>query len=141
MSAASEPRISDDLLRSAFLSAVLLTRSVGSAEAALLNAIQSWNPQEPADEAFRQEVVLASIRTDAEEYSESGHATLEFLPAELRELIELPARPRRCFVLRFLLGWPRDVCCAVLGMTSQDVDLYTDEAICSIALGAGSYVS
>ena len=125
-------------LNGAFLAARLLTGSIGQAETAVQEAIESWDPDEDAEEALFQQVLKAAVRFPAEfavsnwgisNWREAGSP----LPAELQAVLRLSPRFRQCFVLRILLGQPPEVCARLLGLSEERVDEYTCAGLKSLA--------
>jgi hypothetical protein len=91
-------------------------------------------------EALFQRTVAASIaakipaqRAEEQEYGFS------MLPLELRRVARLSPDHRRCFVLRVLMGLPREVCARMLQTEIQRID----ELVClsAQALASGRAIS
>ena len=110
----------------AFLTALLLTGSAQRAEAAILEGNISVDlDQMSSEEALIQRAVDAAIEPHselAEEPREPLERASAALPFELRRVLDLPPALRHCFVLRFLVGLPREVCARLLRLEICHVD-------------------
>jgi hypothetical protein len=109
------------VLNKAFLTAVLLSGSVASAEAAVLASIRLLDDRESLLETAMIEAIAASTDGD-----ESARA---LLPVELRRVLDLPMLNRHCYVLRVLVGLRRAGCARILRLEAVRVD----EVICAAA--------
>ena len=112
-------------LNRAFLAAYLLAGNPRSAESALMEAIDSWDPDEDTEEGLFQRVLSAAVRTPMEPLSELPGS----LPMELQALFRLPQELRRAFVLRFLVGLPVPACSRLLRLSCREVDERTCAAL------------
>jgi hypothetical protein len=99
----------------AFVTAVLLSGSMKRAEAAMLDGIASSGD---GDELVGHTVTALLQRDGAGETTDAPAS----LPEELRNVLRLPADLRRCFVLRVLMGWPRERCAELLRREAGEVD-------------------
>ena len=115
------------LTNRALVAAHLLTGSPEQAEQAVLEGIDSWNPDEEPEEALFDRVVEAAVRPSVQQIPSA--ADDQHLPRELRPILKLAPQPRSCFVLRILLGLPSKVCGRLLGLDSDRADEYTIEAL------------
>jgi DNA-directed RNA polymerase specialized sigma24 family protein len=108
-----------------FLTALLLTGSAERAEAAILHAHGVLSHDNASGEALLRGVVHAAIEPRSEAANqlpeELGRAS-SMLPFELRRVLHLPQALRHCFVLRFLVGLPREVCARLLHLEIRQVD-------------------
>jgi len=120
------------LIDRAFLTAHLLTGSLQVAERAALEAIDSWNPDQEPEEVVFNHVVEAAARTIPENPPDSD-ASGAHVPDELKKVLGLAPWLRRCFVLRILVGLPRQVCARLLRLSSEQVDEYTCAALQCLA--------
>jgi DNA-directed RNA polymerase specialized sigma24 family protein len=100
----------------AFLTAHLLTASIPVAEDITLRAIDSWNPREESQELLLENVVTAALRARVRGAADTGRSD------RLNAVLLLSPRLRRCFVLRFLVGWSTDACARMLRTSRKRVD-------------------
>lgn len=128
--------ITNDGLGRAFRTALLLTASAERAEAAVLEAIATMDPLEFSDEALLREAMAASITSRFPEagVEEQEHGS-SLLPLALRGILRLPRDLRQCFVLRVLVGLPREVCALILQTaTRQRIDELVWNAVQALAV-------
>jgi len=97
----------------AFRTALLLTGSMKSAEAAVIHGISACEELSP--HGLLTEAVRSAVRIQAS--SANGPYEVECLPPELRRLFMLQPLPRRCFVLRILMNLSPEVCAELLGVS------------------------
>ena len=119
----------------AFLAAHLLTASAQQAENAVMEAIDSWDPDDASEEALYQQVLHIALRREGEHLPPlpgERDADAGFLPSELRAVTRLSPRLRRCYVLRILAGLSRQACARMLHLDCRRVDLYTNAALKSM---------
>jgi len=115
----------------AFLAAHLLTGGSEQAECVIMGAIASWGPEQSEDELFEQ-VLRAAVRNPVEdEQLLANQADLPgaSLPSELQAVLRLAPQLRQCYVLRVLVGLPRQACAALLRLSLQRIDQYTCAAL------------
>jgi hypothetical protein len=113
-----------------FLTAVLLTGNVQRAEAAVLESIGSMDLDQTAASAIR-----------ADQFPGRSHRVAPLLPAELKRVLQLAPDLRRYFVLRMLIGMPRERCAALLKVDSVQVDQGTRMAMTELArIAESNYV-
>jgi hypothetical protein len=95
-----------EALNEAFKTAVLLTGSVGQAEAALLQAIGQVRPEHLSQRTFLLACITAAIapRRELQPSAFEIADASSILPQELARILLLPPDLRRSFVLRFLVG-------------------------------------
>lgn len=121
----------------AFLTAHLLTGSIQRAEGAVLEAIDSFDPDRDSEDRLFSSALHASVYLHAEDGLGSGCNRPEevgfFLPAELHAVLKLSPQARRCFVLRVLHGLPVQACARLLDLNVRKVDGYTCAALQSLA--------
>lgn len=110
----------------AFVTAYLLTGSAGASEAAVEEAIQSWESCSDGPGLLRQ-TASAALRRSSRNLGDLS------MPAPLSRLMHLPVSIRRCFVLRCLLGLPPNVTGRLLSLSKGDVDRNTSTAMQSLA--------
>ena len=115
----------------AFLTAHLLTGRRELAEAAIQEAIDSWDPEDEGLEMLSERVLRAALRESGEdpEIVTSEPA----LPDELEAVLQLSPRFRQCIVLRVMLGRSRDACAGLLGLAPERVDDDTCAALQCLA--------
>jgi hypothetical protein len=115
--------VTEEDLAKSFITALFLVGNVREAEAAVCNAIDSMDPDQPSVESLIRLTVVAATRS-AEVESGVGDYSLAIplLPLELRRLMSLAAGLRRCFVLRMLLAVPRVECARLLRISVSQVD-------------------
>jgi hypothetical protein len=109
----------------AFLTALLLTGSVERAEAAILEGNTKMDLDNASEEALFREAVNAAIKPQSEtskQPPEELERASSMLPFELRRVLHLPPALRHCFVLRFLVGLPREACARLLHLEIRQVD-------------------
>jgi len=115
----------------AFITALLLTASAERAEAAVLKRARANPDAAPGDELLRG-VVAAALETQPETPEptpEQVERASSILPSELRRVLHLPTNLRHCFVLRMLMGLPREVCARLLRLDAGQIDERTCTAM------------
>jgi hypothetical protein len=109
----------------AFVTALLLTASAERAEAAVLGSNTVTNPDNASAEGLFRGAVNAAIELQSKtswQSPEELERASSMLPFELRGVLHLPPDLRHCFVLRFLVGLPREVCARWLRLEVRQVD-------------------
>jgi hypothetical protein len=117
-------------LTQAIVTAYLITGSTGRSEAAVMEAIERWEPNKGVKS------LLELVAGLAVKY-EGGPRDEWPLRGELQNVVQLPRNARRSFVLRILLGVPREVCTKLLDLNTDEVDHQTCEAL--VALGTRGF--
>jgi len=117
----------------AFLAAHLLTGSLEQAESAVLGAIASWAPGGSEDELL-EHVLHAAVRRGGSGQSSASDAPEAALPAALQAVLRLAILPRHCYVLRVLVGLPRQVCASLLRLSFERLDYFTCTALKGLPL-------
>jgi hypothetical protein len=120
-----EPQDLHLMVGKAFLTALLLTGSVERAEAAILEGNQQISLDHTFGEALFREAVNAAIELKnniSKHPPEELERASSMLPFELRCVLHLPPALRHCFVLRFLVGLPREACARLLYLKIRQVD-------------------
>jgi len=124
-SAHARPRGLGRTVDRVFITAILLTASAERAEAAILESTRANDLDSMSDEALVREAVNAAINAQGE-ISAPTLRDLErassMLPFELRRVLHLKQPLRHCFVLRFLVGLPRESCARLLHLDMSQVD-------------------
>jgi len=117
-------------LTQAIVTAYLITGSTGQSEAAVMAAIEQWEPNKGVKS------LLELVAGLAVKY-EGGQRDEWPLRGELQNVVRLPLNARRSFVLRILLGVPREVCTKLLHLNTDEVDYQTCAAL--VALGGPEF--
>jgi hypothetical protein len=117
-------------LTQAIVTAYLITGSTGRSEAAVMAAIEHWEPNKGVKS------LLELVAGLAVKY-EGGPRDEWPLRGELQNVVQLPRNARRSFVLRILLGVPREVCTKLLDLNTDEVDHQTCAAL--VALGTQDF--
>ena len=117
-------------LTQAIVTAYLITGSTGQSEAAVMAAIEQWEPNKGVKSLL--ELVAGLAVKD-----EGGQRDEWPLRGELQNVVRLPWNARRSFVLRILLGVPREVCTKLLHLNTDEVDYQTCAAL--VALGGPEF--
>jgi DNA-directed RNA polymerase specialized sigma24 family protein len=110
----------------AFRAAHLLTGGEEQAEIAVARALDSWDPDDNDEQGLFELALTAALHGHVPSLQEPAGSRL---PVELRAVLRLPWELRRCFVLRTLVGWPREMCARLLDLSIQQVDDYTSAAL------------
>jgi DNA-directed RNA polymerase specialized sigma24 family protein len=113
-----------NLVGKAFLTTLLLTGSAERAEAAILEGNRVTDLENAPGEALLRGAVNAAIEPPGEtsEQPQDLQRASSMLPFELRRVLHLPQALRHCFVLRVLVGLPREVCARLLHLEIRQVD-------------------
>jgi hypothetical protein len=108
----------------ALVTALLLTGDVERAEAAVLKSIGSMSFGDVAgDELIRGAVNAAMELEEVPGRSQRNpQPALSMLPFELQGVLHLPHFLRQCFVVRTLIGLPREACARLLHLDVHQVD-------------------
>ena len=109
----------------AYITALLLTASAKRAEAALLAATRAAIFDSAPGEVLIRGAVNAAVEPPSEtseQLPEDLEHASSMLPFELRRVLHLSQALRQCFVLRFLVGLPREVCARLLHLEIRQVD-------------------
>jgi DNA-directed RNA polymerase specialized sigma24 family protein len=113
----------------AFRTAHLLTASTQQAESAVLEAIDSFDPDVDTGETLFQNAILGAVQCP----SSQSQSTESFEPPELQAVLSLSENLRRCFVLRVLVGLSRRSCARLLRLNAGTVNDYTCAALQRLA--------
>jgi DNA-directed RNA polymerase specialized sigma24 family protein len=118
--------VTSESLWTTFVTAVLLTGSLKRAETAMIEGIRLLDVEvDPIEELHRTTVSAAIDPHDRPQAPEEiAQASLR-LPVELQRVLRLPLDLRRSFVLRLLVGLPRESCARLLGLDTGDIDRAT----------------
>ena len=124
-----------DSLNKCFLTAHLITGSSIQAEKAVMEAIDHWDPDE-GDKSRLFRLTLESALKSMIAVSRPGsdeECSADFLPDEMRRVLELPPNLRCCFVIRILAGLALLVCSQLLHLGVHQIDQYCCDAMKSLA--------
>jgi DNA-directed RNA polymerase specialized sigma24 family protein len=113
----------------AFLAAHLLTASTEQAESVVVEAMESWDPDDDSDEVLLHLVLRSALQADTEGVPWNSNDLDSMLPTELKAVLRLPPQLRHCYVLRTLVGLSRQTSARLLNLHSREVDHYTREAL------------
>jgi hypothetical protein len=113
----------------AFRIAHLLTANVAQSESAVMEAIDSFEPDLDSHEDLLRGTIRAAIQRPPSQLQ----AIDSFLPPELRPVLSLPTELRRCFVLRFLVRLPVPACARLLRFNAAAVNEGTCAALQRLA--------
>ena len=118
----------------AFRTALLLTASAERAEAAILEGIRVIDPFDVSDQSLLRETITASItaKIHGEQVEESEQGS-SWLPLDLRRVLRLSRNLRHCFVLRVLVGLPREACALMLQTGTQQIDKLVCDSVQALA--------
>ena len=125
-----------ETLENAFIVGLLLTGSVERTEIAILESVRLSCPDNLFGEKLFRRVIHCSLEMESDfsikKWTELNHA-LSILPFELRCVLTLPQDIRHCFVMRILLGLPREVCAWLLHIDIPQVNQRTQTAVLELA--------
>lgn len=107
----------------AFAVAWLLTADAERAEAAVMRAVDCWNPEIDSEEALVRFSAVTAARTPRR-----GRYEISCFPRELAQITEFDALSRDCFVLRILVRLPLPVCADTLGISCDEAE----ERLCAM---------
>jgi DNA-directed RNA polymerase specialized sigma24 family protein len=116
--------------------AVLLSGDLTQAEDAVADAILSLDTDDFETEAFLMCVLILSIQRSRNSSKRSTRKTGEIsatLPAELQNVLNLSLKLRHCFVLRVLLGLPKETCSQMLQVDDDEVEKSVSSAAIELA--------
>jgi hypothetical protein len=108
----------------AFVTAFLLAGDAERAEAAVLKTIGLMNYDDASGDDLIRRAVNDAIELEEipQRFPKKLEPAFSMLPFELQRVLQLPHYPRQCFVLRVLVGLPRDVCARLLHSSVQQVE-------------------
>ena len=113
----------------ALRTAHLLTASIQQAEGAVLEAIHGFDSDRDTEEVLVRNAILAAVECPPTQ----PRSTESFEPIELQPILGLPENLRKCFVLRVLVGMPRQACARLLRLNACAVNDYTCAALQRLA--------
>jgi hypothetical protein len=107
----------------AFITAFLLSGNTARAEAAVWKGVEWMNSDREGEELMQGTVTAAVERENLPERSpKPPEPALSRLQLELQRVMRLPHFLRQCFVLRVLVGLPRELCAGLLNSDADQVD-------------------
>ncbi len=109
------------MLNQAFRAAFLLTGSSEAAEASVLDAIASLDPDRISSDHLLSGTINSAVRGRATQLDHFVEADSAY-PVELRRILLLAPKPRQCFVLRVLLGLAVETCSDILGLSTREIE-------------------
>ena len=125
-------------LENAFIVGLLLTGSIQLAERLVLESVEPPCPDDLLSEALFRRVIHDSIQIQPPETPDLQGNQLEsaasILPFELQCVLSLSDNLRHCYVLRMLVGLPREVCAWLLHQEIWQVDQFTCAAMIALPL-------
>jgi len=118
-------------VENAFIAGLLLTGSVERAETAVLESVRMSCSDDLFSESLFRRTVHYSIDQQAHGKGKPGELdqARSILPFELRCILGLSKQLRYCYVLRMLIGLPRDVCAWLLHVDTSKIDQQTCAAM------------
>ncbi len=108
-----------------FTVAILLTGSADRAECSVLEGLKILDRGPASKAAVLEAIVRAAITPAMMPGEEEGQKLLvgaSWLPVALQRVLRLPKGLRHVFVLRLLLGLPRDQCLRLLQFDDETLD-------------------
>jgi hypothetical protein len=117
--------------------AVLLSGDLTQAEDAVADAILSLDTDDFETEAFLRCVLILSIQRSRSSSKWSIRKRVEIpvtLPAELQNVLNLSLKLRHCFVLRVLLGLPKETCSQMLQVDDDELEKSVSSAAVELAV-------
>ncbi len=115
----------NESLNEMFTVAILLTGSADRAECSVLEGLKTLD-RGPVSKAAVFEAIIRAAITPAtmpgEEKAREPLVGVSWLPIELQRVLLLLSDLRHVFVLRLLLGLPRDQCSRVLQLDNETLD-------------------
>ncbi len=119
-----------------FVAAILLTGSCTRAEHSVVKAIGTAIPCPGLMSAVLEEAIRIAVEPeiiDGEERTCEPETPVSWLPPELRRVMRLSQPDRQAFVLRLLLGLPRDQCSQLLQIEGGELDERIVSAVLALA--------
>jgi len=119
------------VLNEMFIAAILLTGCTERAERAVVEAIETLGEDDVSEHMVLQATIRAAVKPEMmadEESPRQPQPTVSRLPIQLRQVLLLPRDLRQAFVLRLLLGMPRDQCSRLLRLDGGKLDEHVGQA-------------
>jgi hypothetical protein len=117
--------------------AILLSGDLTQAEDAVADAILSLDTDDFETEAFLMCVLILSIQRSRNSSKWSIRERVKIpitLPAELQNVLNLSLMLRHCFVLRVLLGLPKETCGQMLQVDDDELEKSVSSAAVELAM-------
>jgi hypothetical protein len=114
-----------------FIAAILLTGCTEGAERVVVEAIETLGDDEISEDMVLQATISGAVKPEMmtnEECPRQPQPTVSWLPIQLRRVLLLPSDLRQAFVLRLLLGMPRDQCARLLQLDGGKLDEHVGQA-------------
>jgi hypothetical protein len=121
-----------------FIAAILLTGCTELAERAVGEAIETLGDNEISEDMVLRGTISAAVTPEmmaGNEGSRQPQPTVSWLPVPLRRVLLLPRNLRQAFVLRLLLGMPRDRCSQLLRLDERKLDEHVRQAAIFLSQG------
>ena len=118
-------------LNEMFIAAILLTGCTERAERAVVEVIETLGEDDVSGDMVLQVTIRAAVKPEMmadEEGPRQPQPTVSWLPIQLRRVLLLPRALRQAFVLRLLLGMPRDQCSRLLQLDDGKFDEHVRQA-------------
>jgi hypothetical protein len=119
-----------------FTTSLLLTGSAERAERAVLKGIETLSQDRLSADVVLRATIRAAVApevTTGKETVSERELVVSRLPIELRRVLLLPRSLRHAFVLRLLLGLPRDECLRLLQLDDGKLDAHVVSAAVALA--------
>jgi DNA-directed RNA polymerase specialized sigma24 family protein len=130
-----ENTLDDQIVRSLFWMAILLSAESKQAKTAVVESIASLEPEDLSTEALLICVAHLSIRQTFafSDHSEAFEGSLSLLPQELQAVLHLRAKLRHCFVFHILQGLSVETCSATLQVSADEIGVSICAAVLELA--------
>jgi hypothetical protein len=129
--------LTNETLENAFIVGLLLTGSIERTETAVLESVRFSCPDDLFGETLFRRVLYGSLEMGAETSGSSRwnelNRAMSILPFELRCVLALPQDLRHCFVMRILVGLPREVCAWLLHIDIPEINQRTQSAMLELS--------
>lgn len=125
-----------EALHEIFIAAILLTGSCTRAERSVVEAIGTAIPCAGLMSTVLEKAIRVAVRPevfDGQDRAREPSPHLLWLPPELRRVMRLSKTDRQAFVLRLLLGLPRDECSQLLQLDNEEIDEHIVSAALALA--------
>ena len=123
----------EQILCRALVTAHLITGHPGHAEEAVLKGIETWNPNEELEGQMLCNVIEAAIHAETPSEPDEPIVPALHLGDELKAVLRLDQRRRKCFVLRNLVGLTSADSARLLRMLPSEIDECNVAALQSLA--------
>ncbi|MCU1301918.1 MAG: hypothetical protein JWQ87_2202 [Candidatus Sulfotelmatobacter sp.] len=123
-------------LNEMFIAAILLTGCTERAERAVVEGIETLGEDDVSVHTVLQTIIRAAVNPEMmadEEGLRQSQPAVSWLPIQLQRVLLLPRDLRHAFVLRLLLGLPRDQCSRLLQPDDGKLDERVGDAATFLA--------